>query len=115
MRRIAIILPALVACALPATANASGWSLQHPANALQPGGNLPSVSCASDTSCVAVGDYVNPDNLEATLVERWDGTSWTMVPSANPDASFAKLDAVSCPAVNACVAVGEADEGHGGE
>jgi hypothetical protein len=70
---------------------------------------LTGVSCLSASSCVAVGSYeTNPG--ERALIERWDGTAWTLVASPNPGAS-AGLSAVSCPSPSECFAVGSSSNG----
>ena len=70
------------------------------------------VACTSPTSCTAVGDYTINLNTDQTLVETWDGHTWTVVPSANTstnDRNF--LDGVSCPTPTNCMAVGEVESG----
>jgi hypothetical protein len=66
---------------------------------------LNSVSCTSATNCTAVGATL-PDyrsiSTEHGLVERWDGTRWSVVTS--PKA--VGLDAVSCTSKSRCIAVG---------
>jgi hypothetical protein len=73
------------------------------------GGLLPNglngVSCTNSTNCVAVGSYGNNLNLDQTLVEQWDSTAWSVVPSPDPGYKDA-LDAVSCTSSTNCVAVG---------
>jgi hypothetical protein len=42
-----------------------------------------------------------------TLVEQWNGTSWSILPTPNPsDAIASYLFGVSCPTVHTCTAVG---------
>ena len=65
------------------------------------------VSCPSATGCFAVG-YSQPF-VEAplrTAVEHWDGSSWTIVPSPNPNNATTGLAGVSCPSATSCFAVG---------
>ncbi len=73
-------------------------------------GQLSSVSCASATSCTAVGGakIALDGGLEGEpLAEGWDGTSWTIVPMPSPsEAEHSTLDGVSCPAATMCIAVG---------
>ena len=69
------------------------------------------MSCTSTTSCFAVGDVEIYDNNNSvtvhTLVERWNGTSWAIVPSANPNgAPYNRLSSVSCTSTTNCFAVG---------
>ena len=69
---------------------------------------LNGVSCASATSCVAVG-FVQDSGLtfSRSLVERWNGTVWAVVASANRASSTETiLDGVSCPTITSCFAVG---------
>jgi len=71
---------------------------------------LAGVACPSPTTCYAVGSY-EIQNLTNTLVEAWDGATWTIMPSPNPAANvFNSLAGVSCMGVTSCFAVGS---GHG--
>ncbi|MHB8585006.1 MAG: hypothetical protein ACYDDF_04130 [Thermoplasmatota archaeon] len=73
-----------------------------------PGNNeLQAVSCASATMCVAVGGHVNGVNAEYTLIEVYDGQTWTVVPSPNPSsANYQYLLGVTCLSETRCWAVG---------
>ncbi len=69
---------------------------------------LRAVSCPSATDCFAVGNYnsaVSPASAFETLVEHWDGTTWSIVASPNPNGS-GSLTGVSCPSTTTCTAVG---------
>ena len=67
---------------------------------------LYAVSCSSDSFCMAVGFYLAGSDY-LTLVEEWDGTSWTIVPSADPAPAYSDvLAAVSCVSPLFCVAAG---------
>ncbi len=67
---------------------------------------LSSVSCASTSDCLAVGFFVN-GTISQTIVERWDGTSWTIAPSLNSSPSQNNyLAAVTCESGSNCWAVG---------
>jgi hypothetical protein len=71
------------------------------------GEGLKAVACPRDTGCFAVGVQA-PDSLNETLVERWNGTRWSKVPSPNPHGrtnSF--LNGVACPTSSSCYAVGD--------
>jgi hypothetical protein len=70
--------------------------------------SLQAVDCSSANSCIAVGSSLT---FEAggpalrPLAERWDGTSWQIVPTPDlPDAAL--LSGVSCPWPTFCFAVG---------
>ncbi len=56
------------------------------------------VSCIDPSSCVAAGHWSNTGDVkDSTLIESWDGTAWTIVPSPNTSApKFNDLNAVSC-------------------
>ncbi len=61
------------------------------------------VSCATGSSCTAVGTAV----ANTTLAESWAGTKWTIEPTPAPDKSTSSnLTSVSCTAATACLAVG---------
>jgi hypothetical protein len=82
---------------------------------------LTSVSCAGTSYCVAVGNASSgtstpPYTIGNTLIETWDGTSWSITPS--PDVGSVSgsndvLDGVSCPSALDCTAVGYEDDGDG--
>jgi hypothetical protein len=69
---------------------------------------LEAVSCTSASSCVAVGTaYISDAVGNQTLVESWDGTSWSVVPSPNPNSGpDNELVSVSCISASRCTAVG---------
>jgi len=68
--------------------------------------DLEGVSCSGPSSCMAVGYYQTSGTQEQPLVESWDGTSWSIVPSPNPGSTNYELHGVSCSATTNCVAVG---------
>jgi hypothetical protein len=45
---------------------------------------LDGVSCTSRASCTAVGYSDNAPPITTSLAERWNGTTWTRVPTPNP-------------------------------
>ena len=62
---------------------------------------------ATTTSCNAVGEYFLSDSTAKTLVEHWNGTTWSIVTSPNPTgATNPVLSSVSCPTTTNCNAVG---------
>jgi Divergent InlB B-repeat domain len=68
------------------------------------------VTCASESDCWAVGSYRNIDNNDnQTLIEHWDGTSWSIVPSPNTSTVWNALAGVTCPSTSDCWAVGYND------
>ncbi len=99
---IALVAGGVFVVAPPASA-APVWSITPSANLSQ--SELAGVSCPSPTSCFAVGNYT--DGREKTLVEHWNGTSWTRMTSPNPGGhSAAGLVGVSCPTPTSCFGVG---------
>ncbi len=91
--------------------NGRSWTRMKPAAA--PGGltdlTLDGVSCASASSCAAVGFAASAKGL-GSLAEIWNGKSWrlTTVPWTKGTANPA-LSGVSCVTANRCVAVGTID------
>ena len=69
------------------------------------GNFLNSVSCATVSFCITTGFYENGSATQ-TLVEQWDGASWTILPSAGPGTGSNTLNSVSCVAVSFCIATG---------
>ena len=67
---------------------------------------LYAVSCASASECWAVGTYNIPAQAPQTLIERWDGASWTIVTSPNNSSQYHFLSGVTCASANDCWAVG---------
>ena len=90
---------AWTATATPLPADASG-------KATEPEG----ISCPASTWCVAVGGYVTSARTSQGLLDIWSNGTWTAARAplpgdAGPD-SVALVNAVSCPAIGSCVAVG---------
>lgn len=102
-------------------------------------GSLSSVTCASASDCLAVGNvdartHVDcaPNSLNLTVcetlvpvLERWNGSSWTrqmtfpvpvvaqLAVPVGSEQSSSQLDAVSCGGPRACVLVGQVDSSTG--
>jgi hypothetical protein len=64
------------------------------------------VSCVSATACTAVGYYETRNFHDKTLVESWNGTRWSVVPSPSRRDSENILASVSCVSATACMAAG---------
>ncbi|MGO9973861.1 MAG: hypothetical protein ACLP01_13860 [Solirubrobacteraceae bacterium] len=118
-RRRVIVFACVVALALvgglfsamSAVANTARWSIQPaPSPSGAQGISLMGVSCSSPAACIAVGYYqpAGTEQLTLTLAERWDGSSWSILPTPNPSALYSALDGVSCISATNCVAVGKA-------
>ena len=85
--------------ALPADADPSGQ------------GSLLSIACASATSCVAVGRYLNAAGDEVGLIDTLTGTTWSaQAPPAPADTDLTSptqfLGHVACASPTSCIAVG---------
>jgi len=91
--------------------NGSAWSLTSapPLPSGATGAKFSAVSCGSPTSCMAVGhSYEAAAGSEKTLIETWDGSSWSILATPKPaDAKgFLVLADVSCLSPNSCFAAG---------
>ena len=65
------------------------------------------VSCEPKGTCLAVGGFLNAAGRQATLIERWHRSRWSVQPSANHIANIdAGLNDVSCTSRTSCTAVG---------
>ena len=76
---------------------------------------LVGVACLSASECWAAGGNDDRNGFGQTLVERWDGTSWTIVDSPNPSGSNS-FQAVTCASPSPpeeCWAVGQTVTGLG--
>ncbi|HEX5376365.1 MAG TPA: DUF6531 domain-containing protein [Solirubrobacterales bacterium] len=89
--------------------NNTGRSFAAPAGATE--WKLRDVSCSSETACTAVGYRYSSATGYKTLVERYDGTSWSIQESPEPSKGngYNALSSVSCPTAEYCLAVGKAD------
>ena len=70
---------------------------------------LVGVACISPSECWAAGSNDDSNGVGQTLIERWDGTSWTIVDSPNPSGSNS-FQAVTCASPSPpeeCWAVGQ--------
>ncbi|TMB92272.1 MAG: hypothetical protein E6J45_03130 [Chloroflexi bacterium] len=90
--------------------NGTKWTLQYtPEPPGAPSTELDAVSCPSTTTCIAVGtsasETCGPFCAYASLVEHWNGTSWTM--QTTPSVGNARLFGVSCRSSTECTAAGD--------
>jgi hypothetical protein len=87
--------------------NGTTWTVVPTPNGNPNSNNaLSGIACPSANACVAVGYYADTSSNNQTLVEWWNGTSWSIVSSPSPDAHYNNLGGVSCTSVTNCVAVG---------
>lgn len=97
--------------------NGRRWSLVKSPNAAGSDyDELYALSCESPRFCVAVGRaHRGRTKVYQTLIESWNGSSWTIAHSFNTTAREDNiLDGVSCPRVGSCVAVGYAADTRAG-
>jgi hypothetical protein len=69
------------------------------------------VDCRTASACTAVGRYESDSGVNRTLIESWNGTAWSVVPSPNNGSAHNILNGVSCVSASFCVAVGSAETG----
>jgi hypothetical protein len=89
--------------------NGTGWArMTSPDPPGTTDSELFQVSCTAKTFCMAVGTYETSGTFK-TLVERWDGSTWSIVASPNPVGSTdSELWSVACTSASVCTAVGYA-------
>jgi len=95
--------------------NGSRWSVQPTPNPIQLD-QFTGVSCWSNSSCVAVGDYTNrAGTATLPLVERWRGGRWSSLRAPRSLSTGRSADstllAVDCVAEGSCIAIGDAEGG----
>ncbi len=74
------------------------------------------ISCTTSGACAAVGSLTNIQGSTRTLAEQFhEGErEWSVVPTPNPSTTRSSaLLGISCPAANACIAVGTYTPGTG--
>ncbi len=95
--------------------NGTQWQVTtppEPAEAEQT--DLTAVSCTSSTACTVVGSYWKAMNNRDSYVGRWDGNSWKIQASANPDGAKTTVPSdVSCAGAKRCVSVGASNPSGG--
>jgi hypothetical protein len=86
----------------------SGWVIfPSPTPANNWASILTGVTCVSVSDCWTVGyQALNYPAYTVTLIEHYDGTSWTIVSSPNPGSLSNYLEAVKCVNASNCWAVG---------
>jgi hypothetical protein len=123
---LSAVLAAVAACstsapgALSSGQNSSAAATMSPSVSLPPlalGHHLENLSCASATSCVAVGYALAPGarGQQTPLAEISHGSAWTVdntfpgTPGSGSNGS-GSLGGISCPAPTSCMAVGTAED-----
>ena len=84
--------------------NGKHWSVVPGANPGRIlGSSLYGVSCLSSTNCFAAGSYLQTGDRSSTLVDHYNGTSWSIAYRPNIPGMLA---GASCTSATSCVAVG---------
>ena len=90
--------------------NGSAWSVVSSPNGSNAGGasnSLQGVSCVGASFCQAVGHFSDGVNPQRTLIESWDGATWSLAPSPNVSPTQSDgLSGVDCFSQTTCSAVG---------
>ena len=89
--------------------NGTSWSIVSSPNTSPSYNNyLYSVTCVNASACWATGYYVNASpNYLQTLIEKWNGASWSIVSSPNTSMTQNNvLEGVTCVSASDCWAVG---------
>ena len=71
---------------------------------------LLSISCPAASSCMAVG-YGRVNGVWKTLIEHWNGSTWTKLSSPSPSTTDSDLYGVTCASTTNCQAVGGYESG----
>ena len=90
------------------------WAIVTSANTSTTEENvLYGVTCISPSNCWAVGEYYSSvSGKYKTLIEQWNGSAWSIVPSPNANATEDnELYGVTCLSASDCWAVGEYSNG----
>jgi hypothetical protein len=84
----------------------AAWTITASLSGGPNGSELNGVSCTSGSTCVAIGTYLSSKYIDDTLIESWDGTAWSVVPSANAPGGNSILLGVSATASGSWDAAG---------
>jgi hypothetical protein len=88
--------------------NGITWTIAtSPNTSTSENNELRGVSCTSASACTAAGEY-NDGTVNQTLIEQWNGTTWSIVTSPDPNSSWDNdLEGISCTSATVCTAVGD--------
>ena len=91
--------------------NGTAWKIVASPNATGPtimSNFLNGVSCVSKTFCIAAGYYTQTGGgNDQSLIEQWNGHTWTIVTAPDVAGVSNDLNAVSCSSTTFCVAAGD--------
>lgn len=84
-----------------------GWNMVNSPNVGSGNNALSEIAALSPTDVWAAGNYLNTStNSLQTLIQHWDGTQWTIVPSPNSDTQNNLLTSISALTASDVWAVG---------
>ena len=86
--------------------NGTSWSVVSSPNPGTDDNYLSGVAAVSANDVWAVGYYDNGSGASQTLVEHWNGTAWSVVPSPNAGTSYNYLNGVAAVSASDVWAVG---------
>src|SRR2546421_1267902 len=86
--------------------NGTQWSVVPSPNGRSSNNFLGEVSAASANDIWTVGAYNNTNNVSLTLIEHWNGSKWSIVPSPNFDLGNNYLTGLTVVSTNDVWAVG---------
>lgn len=89
--------------------NGTSWSVVKSPNVGTIWNELFGVATVSASNVWAVGDYVNTSGFDQTLIEHWNGTQWSIVPSPNDGPQDNLLHSIVAVSANNIWAVGESN------
>jgi hypothetical protein len=96
--------------------NGTKWSIRSIPNPPGETDFLNGISCVSARDCVAAGGNEvsdSPTVRDQTLIESWNGTKWSIVPSPNGRGNLNSFISISCVSASACTAVGSQGDSAG--
>src|SRR6266576_2778360 len=106
-QRILILLGLAVFCLH--SASADSWQIIASPNGPRQVNELHSVSALAENDVWAAGVSYNTERtLGSTLIEHWNGSRWSVVPSPNSSASVNKINAIAAVSASDVWAVGTA-------
>jgi len=106
-QHILILLGLAVFCLQ--SASGAAWQIIASPNGSGQVNELHSVSALAENDVWAVGVSYNTERtLGSTLIEHWNGSRWSVVPSPNPSSSVNMINAVAAVSANDVWAVGTA-------
>jgi hypothetical protein len=90
--------------------NGKSWAkVRSPDTSSTQYNDLNAVSCPTAKFCIAAGYYGSKTGASQTLTEKWNGTKWAQVTSADTSARLSNvLNGVSCSSASFCTAAGYA-------